>query len=197
MQASIPGTPAAGAGASDFVPTRAGGVAFVAPPPELRNAYHPSLTVWSDEEWFISFDLGTSTETVDYHTRGLRTIDGGATWCDEGPLLVKPESEVTTHTLRTRRLDGRRQVPIPLHRPGAGGARHRRAHRRLSPAPRSALARFHGRWQPCCGLGTHPREPVWRRPAPDLHLRTFRGRAHRAVAGAGPAASGRCRDGAC
>lgn len=135
MQASIPGTPAAGAGASDFVPTRAGGVAFVAPPPELRNAYHPSLTVWSDEEWFISFDLGTSTETVDYHTRGLRTIDGGATWCDEGPLLVKPESEVTTHTLRTRRLDGRRLLGIGKWENRRGYETHRSNRETLGQVP--------------------------------------------------------------
>ncbi|MBI4626724.1 MAG: exo-alpha-sialidase [Verrucomicrobia bacterium] len=66
------------------------------------------MNVLSTHEWLVTFDRGTSTETLDYHTRALRTPDGGATWIDEGPLVSKPDSAPTTHTIRTRHFGGRR-----------------------------------------------------------------------------------------
>lgn len=93
---------------NEVVPKEAEGIAFRAEAPDTRNAYHPSVNVLSPTEWLVSFDLGTSTESLDYHTRRTRTVDGGKTWQDEGPLVTKPAGEVTTHTIRTRRLDGTR-----------------------------------------------------------------------------------------
>lgn len=92
------------------VPVLAQGVAFFAGAADGRNAYHPSLTVLSPREWLVTFDLGRSTETLDYHTRRTRTLDAGQTWTDEGPLVAKPEKPVTTHTIRTRRLGGSRML---------------------------------------------------------------------------------------
>lgn len=86
------------------------GIAFFAPDSERANAYHPSLSVLSADEWLVTFDLGTSTDSLDYHTRALRTLDRGATWIDEGPLVSKPASGPTTHTIRTRHLGGGRVV---------------------------------------------------------------------------------------
>jgi hypothetical protein len=88
------------------------GIAFranISSAPKL-NSYHPSLTAWSDREWYVSFDLGATTESLDYHTRAVRSLDAGHSWTDEGPLLVKPDSPPTTHTIRTRRLSGHRII---------------------------------------------------------------------------------------
>jgi len=86
------------------------GIAFAAADADRFNAYHPSLSVLSETEWLVTHDLGTSTETLDYHTRGLRTTDAGATWVSEGPLVKKPVTLPTTHTIRTRGVGGRRVV---------------------------------------------------------------------------------------
>lgn len=135
MQASSPHNPLGDKAAPEAVGTLAGGVAFAASPPDARNAYHPSLTALSDREWFVSFDLGTSTETLDYHTRGLRTLDGGATWQDEGPLLVKPEGAPTTHTLRTRRLEGQRLLGFGKWENRQGYETHRSNRETLGQVP--------------------------------------------------------------
>ena len=84
------------------------GIAYLDPAPTRLNAYHACLNVLGDDEWFLSYDLGTSTESLDYHTRGLRTLDAGKSWRDEGPFLPRPDFPPTTHTIRTRRLTGRR-----------------------------------------------------------------------------------------
>jgi hypothetical protein len=135
MQASSPASLPGDKAAPEPVVCLAGGVAFAASPPDARNAYHPSLTVLSDREWFASFDLGTSTETLDYHTRGLRTLDGGATWKDEGPLLVKPEGAPTTHTLRTRRLEGQRLLGFGKWENRQGYEAHRSNRETLGQVP--------------------------------------------------------------
>jgi hypothetical protein len=94
--------------ADPTIPRLAQGVAFATSGSDLRNAYHPSLNVISENEWLVTHDLGTSTESLDYHTQAIRTLDAGRTWSVEGAVLAKPDSPPTTHTLRTRRLrDGR------------------------------------------------------------------------------------------
>ncbi len=79
-------------------------MAYVTRDPDRRNAYHPSVSVLSDREWLVTFDLGSSTEALDYHTRALRSEDAGATWSDLGALLTRPDSMPTTHTIRTRHI---------------------------------------------------------------------------------------------
>lgn len=88
------------------------GIAFAPAVDGRLNAYHPSLSLLSETEWLVTHDLGTSTESLDYHTRALRTTDAGATWVSEAPLVVKPETPPTTHTIRTRRLSGRRLLGL-------------------------------------------------------------------------------------
>jgi len=70
------------------------------------NAYHPSLICFDALNWLVTHDLGSSPDALDYHTRAVRTSDGGRTWSDAGRLLK--ERENSTHTIRTSRmLDGR------------------------------------------------------------------------------------------
>ncbi|MSU64818.1 MAG: exo-alpha-sialidase [Opitutus sp.] len=135
MQASSSGTPPAPTSPPETVRAEATGIAFAASPPDQRNAYHPSLTVLSEREWFVSFDLGTSTETLDYHTRGVRTLDGGQTWTDEGPLVVKPAGPPTTHTIRTRRLGGQRLLGFGKWEDRLGYETHRSNRETLGQVP--------------------------------------------------------------
>lgn len=93
---------------SSSIPRLAQGIAFITTGADRRNAYHPSLNVLSDREWLITHDIGTSTETLDYHTQAIRTLDEGKTWAVEGPVVAKPATPPTTHTLRTRHLRDRR-----------------------------------------------------------------------------------------
>ena len=73
---------------------------------ENLNAYHPSLICFDALNWLITYDLGSSPDALDYHTRAARTSDGGRTWTDAGRLLK--ERGKSTHTIRTNRmLDGR------------------------------------------------------------------------------------------
>ncbi len=74
----------------------------------LLNAYHPSLVCCDDQEWIVTHDLGTSTESLDYRTVARRSRDAGETWEDLGPLLNPRAHPETTHTIRVSRLrDGR------------------------------------------------------------------------------------------
>ena len=111
------------------------GVAFRAPAPENRNAYHPSVTMLSSREWLITFDLGTTTETLDYHTRRVRTLDAGITWQDEGPLVTKPSAPPTTHTIRTRRLAGKRIIGFGKWENRQGYETHRSNRETLGQVP--------------------------------------------------------------
>ncbi len=74
------------------------------PSPHLRSvvAYHPSLSLLSNEEFLATFDIGQAVEAFDYHTVVARSTDRGKTWELEGPLL-KDVPPLTTHSVRTSR----------------------------------------------------------------------------------------------
>ena len=119
----------------ESVPVISQGVAFQAVAPDLRNAYHPSATVLSEQEWLVTYDLGTSTESLDYETRRTRTLDGGNTWTDEGALVVKPAHIPTTHTIRTRRLSGQRILGFGKWEDRKGYETHRSNRETLGQVP--------------------------------------------------------------
>jgi sialidase-1 len=89
------------------------------------GAYHPSLNLLSDREWLVTHDVGASTESLDYHTRGLRTTDAGATWREEGPLVIKPPGIATTHTIRTRHFGDQRILGLGKWEDRRGYEQHR------------------------------------------------------------------------
>lgn len=91
---------------------QASGMAFITREPDRRNAYHPSVNVLPGGEWLVTFDVGTSTETLDYHTRALWSLDEGVTWSDLGPLVEKPDFPKTTHTIRTRHFGSGRVLGL-------------------------------------------------------------------------------------
>jgi len=91
-------------------PIVAEGIAFT--PSDGRSAYHPSLSLISASEWLVTHDIGTSTESLDYHTCALRTRDAGATWQPEPRLVPAPAEPPSTHTIRTRHFGGGRVLGL-------------------------------------------------------------------------------------
>jgi hypothetical protein len=104
---------------STTITVQATGLVYSNPKPHLRSivAYHPSLTLISENELLATFDLGEAVEALDYHTVVSRSRDRGETWQIEGPILKEPPPS-TTHTIRTSRLRGESIV-------GFGGLQHR------------------------------------------------------------------------
>ena len=83
------------------------GVVYRNPKPYLRSlqAYHPSLIVLDDQEFLVSFDLGSAVEGLDYGTYISRSTDGGRNWQLQGPILDGPPfARTTTHSIRTSRI---------------------------------------------------------------------------------------------
>jgi sialidase-1 len=97
------------------------GLVYRNPKPHLRSvvAYHPSLTVLSDNEFLATFDLGQAVESLDYHTCIARSNTSGESWEVKGPLLPEPARPLITHSVRTSRLADGSLV-------GFGGLYHRR-----------------------------------------------------------------------
>jgi sialidase-1 len=81
------------------------GLVYRNPAPHLRSvvAYHPSLSIVAEQELIATFDIGEAIESLDYHTVLSRSLDGGATWGLEGPLIKAPPLR-TSHTARTSRV---------------------------------------------------------------------------------------------
>ncbi|MBL9216022.1 MAG: exo-alpha-sialidase [Opitutaceae bacterium] len=134
------------------VPRLGQGIVFLSREAEVRHAYHPSLNVLSEREWYVSFDVGASTESLDYHTRGTRTTDGGATWTDAGPLVARPASPPTTHTIRTRHFGGGRMIGFGKWEDRLGYETQRSNRQTLGQVPMRLFwieSRDHGRtWSP-------------------------------------------------
>lgn len=87
------------------------GLVYRNPAPHLRSvvAYHPSLSIIGQQELIATFDIGEAIESLDYHTVLSRSLDGGATWNLEGPLIQAPPPR-TSHTARTSRMSDRSLV---------------------------------------------------------------------------------------
>jgi len=89
------------------------GLVYRNPLPHLRSrvAYHPSLSLGDGEERIVTFDIGEAIESLDYHTVLARSLDGGANWKLQGPVLNAPPPR-TSHTLRTSRMPDGSMVGI-------------------------------------------------------------------------------------
>lgn len=72
---------------TQLVPT-ATGVLFRNPAPHLRSvhAYFPSVVVLADGTLLASVALGEAFEATNLRTHLFRSVDGGATWANEGPV---------------------------------------------------------------------------------------------------------------
>jgi hypothetical protein len=89
------------------------GLIYRNPAPHLRSvhAYYPSLVHLDGDELLASFVLGTAMESMDLHACLARSVDGGRTWCSEGPLHNK--SDRHTETCRISKM-GDGQVALLL-----------------------------------------------------------------------------------
>jgi len=85
------------------------GLIYRNPVPHLRSvhAYFPSLAAISEKEIVCSMVVGAAFESMDCHLELSRSLDGGATWEHEGPMLAPEQGCPDFESCRiTRMSDG-------------------------------------------------------------------------------------------
>ncbi|GAB4427191.1 MAG: hypothetical protein OHK0015_08830 [Chloroflexi bacterium OHK40] len=85
------------------------GLIYANPKPHLasRQASFPSLALLPDGALLAAYGLGSGFESADHRTMLARSLDGGRTWQQEGPIFSRHTARPTSSHVRISRMSDR------------------------------------------------------------------------------------------